>query len=51
MCIRDSSQIAGRHDLDAAYASVTVEAGEGVIAYASVIDNATNDPTTVPMAF
>jgi len=28
-----------------------VEAGDGVIAYASVIDNATNDPTTVPMAF
>ncbi|MBW2425364.1 MAG: hypothetical protein JRG86_14015, partial [Deltaproteobacteria bacterium] len=45
------SRIAGRDDLDAAYASVTVEAGEGIIAYASVIDNATNDPTTVPMAF
>jgi hypothetical protein len=45
------SGIAGRDDLDAAYASVTVESGEGVIAYASVIDNATNDPTTVPMAF
>jgi hypothetical protein len=45
------SRIAGRDDLDAAYASVTVDAGEGVITYASVIDNATNDPTTVPMAY
>ncbi len=44
-------RIAGREDIDAGYASVTVEAGEGVIAYASVIDNATNDPTTVPMKF
>jgi CubicO group peptidase (beta-lactamase class C family) len=45
------SRIAGRDDLDTAYASVTVEAGEGIIAYGSVIDNATNDPTTLPMAF
>jgi hypothetical protein len=45
------SRIADRDDLDAAYASVTVETGERVIAYASVIDNATNDPTTIPMAF
>ncbi len=45
------SAIAGRDDLDAAHASLTVDAGEGVIAYASVIDNATNDPTMVPMAF
>ena len=45
------SRIANRDDIDAGYASVTVESGEGVIAYASVIDNATNDPTTVPMKF
>jgi CubicO group peptidase (beta-lactamase class C family) len=45
------SHIAGRNDLDACYATVEVEAGEGVIAYASVIDNATNDPTTVTMRF
>jgi len=44
-------RIAGRTDLDEAYATVTVEAGEGIIAYASVIDNHTNDPTTVPMVF
>ena len=45
------ARIAGRDDLDACYASVEVEAGDGVIAYASVIDNATNDPTTVKMQF
>lgn len=44
-------RIAGRDDIAAGYASVTVESGGGVIAYASVIDNATNDPTTVPMEF
>jgi hypothetical protein len=45
------SRFAGRDDLDACYATVEVEAGEGMIAYASVIDNATNDPTTVAMRF
>jgi hypothetical protein len=45
------SRIAGRDDLDAAYASVEVRTGDGVIAYASVTDNTTNDPTTVPMMF
>jgi hypothetical protein len=45
------SRFAGRDDLEACYASVEVEAGEGVIAYASVIDNVTNDPTTMPMRF
>jgi hypothetical protein len=44
-------RIAGRGDLDEAYATVTVESGDGVIAYASVIDNHTNDPTTMPMVF
>jgi len=42
-------RLAGRTDLDEAYATITVESGEGVIAYASVIDNRTNDPITVPM--
>jgi len=42
-------RIAGRGDLDSAYATVTVVSGSGVIAYASVIDNATNDPSTIPM--
>jgi hypothetical protein len=40
---------AGRSDLDAASASVKVTTGAGVFAYASVIDNLTNDATTVPM--
>jgi hypothetical protein len=40
---------AGREDLDAASAKVTVISGDGIVAYASVIDNLTNDATTVPM--
>jgi PKD repeat protein/sugar lactone lactonase YvrE len=40
---------AGRSDLDSASATVTVVGGAGVIAYASVIDNLTNDATTIPM--
>jgi len=40
---------AGRENLDAASAKVTVISGGGVVAYASVIDNLTNDATTVPM--
>lgn len=40
---------AGREDLDAASAQVTVVSGDGVIAYASVIDSLTNDATTIPM--
>ena len=43
-------RIAGRTDIDSGYAVVEVIAGSGVTAYASVIDNRTNDPTTVPMA-
>jgi len=42
------SSLAGRNDLEAGHASVEVESGDRVLAYASVIDNATNDPTTVP---
>ncbi len=30
-------------------AVIEVSAGEGVVAYASVIDNGSNDPTTIPM--
>jgi CubicO group peptidase (beta-lactamase class C family) len=45
------SRIAGRDDIDGGYATVTVESGGGIIVYASVVDNATNDPTTVPMKF
>jgi CubicO group peptidase (beta-lactamase class C family) len=42
-------RIAGRTDIDAGYVVVEVLEGNGLIAYASVIDNRTNDPTTVPM--
>ncbi len=38
---------AGQAALDTGYAQVSVSAGSGVIASASVIDNATSDPTTV----
>jgi hypothetical protein len=43
------TRIAGRSDLTSAYATVTVRFGGGVIASASVVDNATNDPTTIWM--
>jgi len=39
---------AGATDLPAGYARVSVSSGS-VIGYASVIDNKTNDPTTLPM--
>lgn len=42
-------RLAGRNDLESCYAVVEVEDGDGLLAYASVIDNTTNDPTTVPM--
>jgi hypothetical protein len=45
------ARIADRDDIDAGYASITVESGSGVVAFGSVIDNATNDPTTIPMVF
>ncbi len=38
---------AHRTDLNKAWAAVTIKAGNGVIAYASVVDWQTNDPTTV----
>ena len=40
---------ANQTSMDRGYAKVTVTAGAGVIASASVIDNITNDPTTIPM--
>ncbi len=35
--------------IDSGYAKVTVNSGSGVVAYASVIDQATGDPTTINM--
>jgi hypothetical protein len=40
-------RLAGRNDIGAGYATVEVVSGGGVIAYASVIDNATNDGTAI----
>ncbi|MCU0302630.1 MAG: beta-lactamase family protein [Thermoanaerobaculales bacterium] len=42
-------RIAGRTDIADGYAVVEVISGSGVAVYASVVDNRTNDPTTVPM--
>ncbi|RLE25084.1 MAG: hypothetical protein DRJ65_08610 [Acidobacteria bacterium] len=42
-------RIAGRTDISSGYAVVEIVTGTGVTAYASIIDNRTNDPTTVPM--
>ena len=43
------SRLAGRDDIDSGYAIVEVVSGDGVIAYASVIDNVTNDGTAIAM--
>jgi M6 family metalloprotease-like protein len=39
----------GRNDLENAYARVTVNSGSGIIVWASVVDEATGDPTTIFM--
>jgi hypothetical protein len=39
----------GVNNLDAGYVTVRVMSGSGVVAYASVVDNRTNDATTFPM--
>jgi hypothetical protein len=41
--------VANQTNLSRGYAKVTVVAGSGVMALASVVDNVTNDPTTVRM--
>ena len=40
---------AGQTAMDRGYARITVQSGSGVVAIASVVDNLTNDPTTVTM--
>ena len=40
---------AGQTNMSRGYAKITVTAGAGVVAYASVIDNVTQDPTTGAM--
>lgn len=46
---RPFQQHAGLHDLDSGSAKVEVVSGGPVIAYVSLIDNLTNDATTIPM--
>lgn len=41
--------VAGRNDLTAAYAKISVQTGEGILASGSVVDNVSTDPTTLPM--
>jgi PKD repeat protein len=41
---------AGMTAMDRGYARVSVGSGTGVVAFASVVDNLTNDPTTVTMS-
>jgi len=40
---------AGLDTMPQGYAVVEVITGSGVIVYASVVDNGTSDPTTIPM--
>ncbi len=42
-------QLAGQSSVTGGYAKVTVEEGSGIIVVGSVVDNITNDPTTIPM--
>ena len=46
---RPFETVAGRSDIAVGYATVEVLDGEEVVVYASVVDNGTNDPTTIPM--
>jgi M6 family metalloprotease-like protein len=41
--------VAGQTAMDRGYARITAQTGSGVFAFASVIDNITNDPTPVTM--
>jgi hypothetical protein len=47
---RPFSTRAGQNDLASGYAKVHVTGGSGVVACASVVDNLTNDPTSILMA-
>jgi hypothetical protein len=41
--------VAGQSNLQGGSARITVTSGSGVVVYGSVIDNVTNDPTTIAM--
>ena len=46
---RPFSSVANQNDVSGGAARVEITSGNGIIAYASVIDNQTQDPTTIPM--
>jgi hypothetical protein len=48
--VQPFKSVANQTNLSRGYAKVTVVAGSGVMALASVVDNVTNDPTTVRVA-
>jgi hypothetical protein len=47
--LKPFQKYAGRNNLEHAYAKVTVNSGSGVIVWASVVDEASGDPTTIFM--
>jgi hypothetical protein len=47
--LKPFQKYAGRNNLEHAYAKVTVNSGSGIIVWASVVDEATGDPTTIFM--
>ena len=46
---RPFADIAGQTDMAVGYARIEVLSGSGILAYGSVVDNLTNDPTTMAM--
>ena len=47
--VRPFFAAAGLNDLDQGFARVALQSGEAVVALGSVVDNRTNDPTTVAL--
>ena len=42
-------KLGGRDDVESGYAVISVRSGQDIYVYGSVIDNATGDPTAIPM--
>ena len=47
--LKPFQKYAGRNNIEHGYAKVTVNSGSGIIVWASVVDEATGDPTTIFM--
>jgi len=47
--LKPFQKYAGRSNIEHGYAKVTVNSGSGVIVWASVVDEASGDPTTIFM--